>query len=213
MLDLPPRTAGRIAYAVAGLNLAAALAMLLLLRPGLPVPGSDPAARLEFIRANSLLWRVGWLIWHAAAIGLVLLLLVLARRFSDRAPLRSAVAAIVSIAGLAADLAAEAISMGVAPSLARRDFLLVESIVGVLTGYLGNGLYTLAGILLTWAGWRQLPGPIRLLSPIVWGAGLCLSFSSLTQWPAGEVASTAVLMPAFIFWAVLVGRWLSRLES
>jgi hypothetical protein len=213
MLDLSPPRAARVAYAAAALNLAAAVTMWSTLRAGLRTPGSEPFHRLEYIRGHTTLWQAGWLVWHAAAIALVLLFLVLARRFAGHAPVRAAVASIAALAGLSADLVAEAISMGVAPALSVQDFLLAESIVEVLTGYLGNGLYTVAGILLTWAGWRQLPRAILALSPIVWGAGVCLSLSSLAHWPAGELWSTAVLMPAFVLWAALVGRWVARLAS
>src|SRR6266849_2950255 len=111
MLDLTPRRSASVAYVAAGLNLAAALAMWFFLGPGLPTPGSLASGRLAFVRSAVLLWRLGWLLWHAAAIALVLLLLLLARRFAGVAALRTSIASIVALAGLAADLAAEAISM------------------------------------------------------------------------------------------------------
>jgi hypothetical protein len=89
----------------------------------------------------------------------------------------------------------------------------VESIAGVLTGYLANGLYTAAGILLTWAGARELPRAIVALGVPVWGAGLCLSGASLAHSASGQLWSTAVLMPLFVLWAALVGRWLKRSGS
>ncbi len=213
MLELPPRRAARIAYAAAAANLAASLAMLLALKPGLPVPGSLPSSRLDFVRTNTGLWRAGWLLWHAAAIALVLFLLLLAVRFSRRAPVRAALAAVLAVTGLAADLAAEAISMGVAPLLDEPGFRVAAGTAGVLTGYLANGLYTLAGILLTSAGARELPPVLVALAVPLWGAGLCLSASSLLHWPAGELWSTAVLMPLFVLWAALVGRWLAARAS
>ncbi len=213
MLELPPRRAARIAYVTAGLNLAAALAMLLALKPGLPIAGSLRPNRLAFIRANTHLWWTGWLLWHAAAIALVLFLLVLAARLGRRAPVRAAIAAILALVGLAADLAAEAIWMGVAPALDESAFRVAETAAGILTGYLANGLYTVAGILLTSAGARELPPALVALAVLVWGAGLCLSASSLLHWAAGELWSTAVLMPLFVLWAALVGRWLATRAS
>ncbi len=209
MLDIPPRQSARIAYATAALNLTAALTMLLALRPGLPVPGSLVSDRIVFVTRNRGLWWAGWLTWHAAAVSLVLFLLLLAARFSRQAPARAVIAAVVSIVGLSADLSAEAIYMGVAPWLDEPRFRLAEAVGGILTGYLGNGLYTLAGILLTWAGARELPRSLLLLAVPLWSVGLCLCAASLVHCPLGQFWSTAVLMPLFILWAALVGRWLS----
>jgi hypothetical protein len=213
MLAPSPATAARLAYVAAALNLAAGLAMLVLLRPGLPVPGSLLSERVGYIRGHPGLWWSGWIIWHAAAISLVLFLFVLAERFRRHAPVRATLAEILSVVGLAVDLAAEAIAMGVAPELAQERFLLVESIAGVLTGYLANGLYTAAGVLLTWAGARELPRTVVALGIPVWSAGLCLSGASLAHSAAGQLWSTAVLMPLFVLWAALVGRWLQRSGS
>ena len=213
MFEIPPERAARIAYAAAALNLAAALAMLFLLKRGLPVPGSVTSVRLGFIRSHLGLWWSSWLLWHAAAISLVLFLLVLAERFRRQAPVRAAIAVIAAVAGLSADLAAEAIYMGVAPRLEEGGFRVAEATAGILTGHLGNGLYTLAGILLTWAGARQLPRAALLLSIPLWGAGLSLAAATLLQTPAVQLWATAVLMPLFVLWAALVGKWLSRSAS
>lgn len=213
MLELPPSRAARVAYVTAVLNLAAALLMLLALKPGLPVSGSLPADRIAFIEGNTALWWAGWLVWHAAALSLVLFLLVLAGRFRGRAPVLSAAAVVVSVVGLAADLSAEAIYMGVVPELRGDEFRLAEIVGGILTGYLGNGLYTVAGILLTWSGARDLPRSVLILAVPVWGAGLCLSAASLMHSASGQLWSTAILMPLFVLWTVMVGRWLNRLAS
>jgi hypothetical protein len=211
--DLPAERAARVAYFAATANLVAGLMMALALRKGLPIPGNSFDARIAFVREHAALWRAGWFSWHAAAVGLVLLMLVLASRFRGRAPVRAALAAVLAVAGLAADLAAEAIAMGVSPAVESRDFLLVESVYGVLTGYLANGLYTAAGILLTWAGARELPRAVLALAVPVWGAGLWLSAASLTHSAVEQLWSTAVLMPLFVLWAALVGRWLKRSGS
>lgn len=213
MLEIPPRQSARIAYATAAVNLAAALMMLVALRPGLAVPGSFASDRISFVRRNLVLWWASWLTWHAAAVSLVLFLLLLAARFGRRAPIRAAIAALVSVVGLCADLTAEAIYMDVAPRLDEAGFRVAEAVAGILTGYLANGLYTVGGILVTWAGARQLPRSVVALAVPVWGAGLCLAAFSLIHSSLGQFWSTAVLMPLFILWAALVGRWLARRGS
>lgn len=210
MGEVTPRQAARAAYLAAGFNLAAVCATLLLLKPGLPVPGSDASRRAAFLRDHVALWRTGWIVWQAAAISLVAFFLALARLFRGRAPLLTAVAVSCATAGLAADLGAESVFMAVAPGLEPEALLVVEKAGVVLTGYLGNGLYTLAGVLLAWAGRRDIPGGLLALSVPVWLAGAALSASSLLGWSAGQVAATALLMPLFVLWAALVGRWLGR---
>jgi len=113
-------------------------------------------------------------------------------------------------AGLAADLGAQTLYMGVLPGLGPDAFAAVEAAAGTLTGYLGNGLYTVAGLLLTWAGLGHLPRYLVALGLVVWTAGLGLSAASLGHSASGQFWSTAVLMPTLVVWLVLVGRGLER---
>lgn len=213
LFEVSPRPAAHAAYVAAGLNLAAALAMLLVLQPGLPVIGSRLEDRIVYIHARPLVWWTGWLLWHAAAISLVGFYVGLAGQWGRRAPLVVTLALLCATAGLAADLMAEAIYMGIVPRLEPQAFVLAEGVTSVMTGYLGNGLYTVAGILLTWAGLRVLPTPLVWLAIPVWAAGLSLSAASLTGSTTGQFWSTAVLMPLFVLWSALVGRWLSSRAS
>lgn len=206
--EITPRQAACAAYVAAGLNLAAALAMVLILQPGLPVEGSLHADRMTFVNLHPALWWSGWLVWHAAAIGLLAFYVGLAGRWGHRSPLLTTLALLCAAAGLAADLGAETIYMTIAPRLDMDGFVIAESVAGILTGYLGNGLYTVAGILLTWAGAGELPQPLLLLAVPVWAAGLSLSASSLVHSSWGQVWSTALLMPLIVLWTFLVGRWL-----
>src|SRR5439155_874663 len=83
--------------------------------------------------------------------------------------------------------------MGVAPRLTPDSFAMVERALSVLTGYLGNGLYTLAGALLVWAGARELPRRLILLSLPVWCAGIGLSAASLLGSAAGQIVAVAAV--------------------
>jgi hypothetical protein len=203
----------RAAYAAAILNLLAPLATLTLLRPGMPLPGSTLAERTTYVATHTGAWRAGWLVWHAAAIALLLFYLALALRWWPRAPLRCGLALLCAGAGMAVDLGAQAVYIGVAPALSGDAYAVVERTAIVLTGYFGNGMYTLAGILLVWAGAGELPRSLVLLSVPVWAAGLALSAASLLDSAGGQFAATAVLLPALAVWSVLTGRWLSRRAS
>jgi hypothetical protein len=182
----------RVAYLASALNALAAGAMVFLLRPGLL---GDHA----WIAAHRPQWILGWLLWQAAAIALVAFYVALSLRWRERAPIRARLAVLVAAAGLAADLAAETMLM-VEPATFR--------IASALTGYLGNGLYTVAGILLLSAGARGLPRILVLLGGATFFAGIALSAASLAEWPPGEMASTAALMPLFVIWSFGMGRWL-----
>jgi hypothetical protein len=197
-----------VAWAAAATNLIAALCLATILRPGLPGTGRDAIARGTYVRTHVVLWRTGWLAWHAAALTLLALLVVLALRVRRTSPLVSAVALVCATAGIAADLSAEAMLMAVLPSVGGTAFAAVERASLVLTGYVGNGLYSLAGALLTAAIYRQLPRAVAILAAVVWGAGFFLSAATLVDSVRLEVAATAVLMPAFVVFAALLARWL-----
>jgi len=183
----------RVAYLASALNALAAAAMVFLLRPGLL---GDHA----WLATHRPAWIAGWLLWQAAAIALVAFYVVLSMRWRERAPIRTRLAPFVAAAGLAADLTAETMLM-IDPTATFR-------IASALTGYLGNGLYTVAGILLLTAGARGLPRFLVLLGAATFAAGVALSATSLPEWPIGEMAATAALMPLFVIWSFGMGRWL-----
>jgi hypothetical protein len=203
----------RAAYVAAALNLAAALAMLLVLRPGLPVPGGELAGRFAYITAVHGVWWGGWLLWQAAALGLLAFYVGLAAQWAGTAPLRCLVAVLCATAGIAADISAEALYMALPAQLGAGSLPAVDAVAGILTGYVGNGLYTVGGLLLIWAGACDLPRPLLALSVPVWLAGLALSATTLAGWSMGPVWSTAALMPLFVLWSALMGRWLSSRVS
>ena len=210
-MNVPSRTAARVAYAAAAVNLVAAAVMGLWLRHGIFL--GDLSARM-WVARHFALWRLGWLLWHAAAILLLTLFVVLSLRWRDRAPVLARVSLLVAAAGLAADLAAETFFIAFQPrTISANLFVVSGSYSVVLTGYLGNGLYTAAGIMLTWAGRRDLPRMLLWLSVPVWGAGLWLSAATLAGSEWGQVSSTAILMPMFVLWAFLLGRWLQTNAS
>jgi hypothetical protein len=213
MADVTPRHAATAAYVAAAVNLAAGLVMLLALRYGIPAGESDLSARVAYVGDHVLVWRVGWLVWNLAAIALLGFFVVLADRWRERAPILCGLALLCAAAGLAADLGAETILAVVSPGLRGETYEAVESIALALTGYLGNGLYAVGGILLTIAGRRDLPQVLLWLAAAVWAAALWLSVATLVSSNAGQFASAATLMPLFVLWAALTGRWLSGRAS
>ncbi|MEX0816123.1 MAG: hypothetical protein WD027_01655 [Gaiellales bacterium] len=213
MADVTPRHAATAAYIAAAVNLAAGVVMLAALRYGIPAGESDLSARIAYVGDHVLAWRLGWLVWNLAAISLLGFYVVLAARWRARAPILCGVALLCAAAGLAADLGAETILAVVSPGLRGETYAVVESIAVALTGYLGNGLYAVGGILLTVAGRRDLPPVLLWFAAAVWTVALWLSVATLVSSNAGQFASAAALMPLFIVWAALTGRWLSGRAS
>jgi len=180
------RRADRAAPLVCGaLNLAAAVAMAVVLAPGTPIV-ADPAQRAAYVSAHQVEWRAGWLIWVAA--GLSLLWFYAWWRARVGAP---HVVLLVASLGFVADITAE---------LAFIVYLVTEPFTVALTGGVANGLYTVAGALLTLA--TPLPALARVWAWSMWGAGALLSLGSFAGAPMLVVSSTAVLFALFCPWCV-----------
>ena len=213
MLDGSPRAAGRAAFVAAGVHVLAVVVMLLWLQPGLPVAGSTLPQRMAYVAEHTAAWWAGWLVWQAADLALLAFYVGLAGCWWRLAPIRCGVALLSAAAGVADDAGAQAIYMGLAPRLDPQGFAVAEAVTGVLTGYVANGLYTVAGMLLVWAGAPALPRHLLLLSVPVWAAGVGLSAASLAGSTTGQFWSVALLMPAFIVWSGLMGQWLTTRAS
>ena len=196
-------------------HLLAGLAMVAVMRHGLET-NPDFAGRLEFISARTPWWIGSWLLWHVAAVSILCFCFCLNRAHEAtqnraRSTLgRLAVA--VCAAAIATDLAAQAIEIGVVPELASmvsgdhadpQTLLLLRTIrrvVVVLTGYLGNGLYTLAAFLLVISTRRCFRITVVLWGGAVVLSGLALSAAALTGVVAGMFWSNVLLVPCLLLW-------------
>ena len=186
--------------ACAGFNALAAAAMLFCLRPGLWGLSEIPQ-RTAYIREHPILWRGGWAAWIAAGSSLLAFYAWWSVRL--RRPRRGLAPLGLALLGLACDMAAQSLLIGWLPERMEA----ISSLGEILTGGAANGLYTLAGILLT-LGSGPLPGALRAWTWGVWCAGAALSAAAVARSAAGEVAASAVLMALFCPWAVAMGRHL-----
>ena len=210
------RIAAWLAFAV---HVAAALAMAVVIRLGLET-SPDLARRLRYLSDDTALWIGGWLIWNAAALSILYFYVSFAvAHVADGAAQASLnYAVMLSTAAIATDLAAEAIEMGVLPGLAGQvlgggDAALFHGLhraAVMLTGYVANGLYTLAALLAAWTTRAAYPR-------WVWGAGigvgvfgLALSGMTLVGSAAGMMWATAALMPCILIWQAGVARTAGR---
>ena len=198
--EIGRRTRELAPFACALVNFIAAGALLIFLRPGVAVGDLD--ARMSYVAQNGLVWRLGWGTWIAAALTLVAFYAWWGARI---ARWRLAVAAVgIAALGIACDLTAESLFIGWLP----HDFEAISRAATLLTGGAANGLYTVAGVLLTIAT-PTLRGRILAWTWAVWVVGFLLSaFSMLGNIP-GIAVSTAALFILFCPWCVAM-RWQLR---
>jgi len=184
----------------ASLNAAAALALLALLRPGTEVV-PDVARRAAYIATHPLAWRSGWALWIASALSLVAFYAWWGSRLRDRS--WALAAFLIAVAGMACDLGAESLFIGWLPD----GIESIQRLGSLLTGGAANGLYTLAGIVLTLKT-TALRGALRVWTWAVWGCGVALTATSLASSAAGMQVSAGALMILFCPWTWVMGRWL-----
>jgi hypothetical protein len=199
------RSAAVIAFWI---HLIAGAAMALALRRGLET-NPNLQDRLNFIVHQRLLWTGGWLTWTAAAIAILYFYntFSLAHRLG-RLPV------LLAAAGIAADLSGQAIEIGMLPGLAERilglsagihQFITLHRTAVMMSGCIGNGMYSLSALILAWSTRRVYP--IWVCSPgIATGCfGLALSVAALMNSASGMLWTNVFLVPCILLWLAGVG--------
>lgn len=176
------------------------------MRPGLPV-GDDLATRLAYINSNLMLWQLGWLSWMLAALSLLAFAVMLSTAL-QRGAARQYGVLLVAL-GMAPDLMAETLYAFVMPQVSVSNIALLQFIDALamhLTGFLGNGLYNIGGMLLTLALLKQQPVLKVWLYPgiVAWLLGLGLSVSIALQQLVLAEYFTAASMVLSTLWFVLI---------
>lgn len=176
------------------------------MRPGLPV-GDDLATRLNYINNNLTLWQWGWLSWMLAALSLLAFAVMLSTELQP-GPARQYGVLLVAL-GMAPDLMAETLYAFVMPHIAIEQLALLQFIDVLamhLTGFLGNGLYNIGGLLLTLTLLKQQPALKLWLYPglVAWLLGLGLSVAIALQQLKLAEYFTAASMVLSTGWFVLI---------
>jgi hypothetical protein len=181
-----------LACAVA--NLIAVVVLALVLAPGTPVV-PDLAERERYIREHLLAWQLGWATWMVAAATLVWCYAWWRRRVSG-----PHLAVTVAFLGIAADWSAE-----IALIVSGADgYRAIAPLAFLMTGAIANGLYTVAGVLLTLATPLRPAG--RAYAALMWSAGISVSFGALFAIPLITALATAELFALFVPWCVWLWR-------
>ncbi len=185
----------------AALNALATVAMLLWLRDGTEIV-SDPSARAAYIVSHLGFWRAGWAIWIAAALALLGFYAWWGARLGAATAAKAAF--LIALAGLACDVGAESLFIGWLPDHLE-TLPALQRAGSLLTGGAANGLYSIAGAMLTLQT-KSLPGWLRGWAWATWTAGFALTLCTLANSIAGIAVSTGLLMALFCPLAALLGR-------
>jgi hypothetical protein len=159
--------------------------------------------RLAYLASRPPGWIAGWVVWMGCAVALAAFMVLLARM--SPSPLVRA-GALLALAGAALDIACDAAYVLALPALARGelgDFLAFERRLTALSQTGANGLYSVA-ILLCTIGLDRAPARARLLGAVTVVGGLVLALAGLTGNQFQVMAGTAIAIPAFLAWTLLV---------
>lgn len=187
------------------LNGIAVLFFSLFLLPGTEI-AADLQTRLTFLERNTGLWRVGWVLWGAAALSLVGFFAWWASQLSYS---RWTVAGLFTGGvGMCLDLIGGSIFIGWFPEYVEA----LEGTAMLLTAGLGNGLYAVAGILLTlstvfsrvWLeGWTWG----------VWTTAFAFTIMAIFHSPMGMAITGSLMMVLFCPWVAVMGAMFDPQES
>jgi hypothetical protein len=164
------------------------------------------AERAAYIAAHADWWRLGWALWMMAALSLITFYAWWGAWLPS--PRLAIAALIVGIAGLVCDLFAESLLIGWLPHRIET----IAPLASLLTGGAANGLYTLAGAMLT-LGTRSLRAALRAWTWATWASGFALTICTLTSNISGMIISTGVLMASLCPWVAVFGWKLTRDEN
>lgn len=193
------------AWVALATHLLAGMALVILLRDGLDT-NPDVASRLAYIAGHRAAWIGGWLAWHAASLSIVIFVVVAS--FAARSgvqPVLGRIAVACVICAFAMDLSGQTLFIGLLPSaaapLADADSILrIHRIAALLSGYAGNGLYTLATLLVAAMLWPASGAIMRIAGAAIAVSGASLSVAALVGSAGGMYWSNAVLLPAILVW-------------
>jgi hypothetical protein len=181
-------------YLCAATHIVAGAGTLVLLRGGSEAV-ADVGQRIAYLSQHPERWRAGWVLWMLAALSLAGFYAWWGGRVVGRT---AVIAFAIASLGLACDFAGESIFIGWVPHPGTS----LHRTASLLTGGAGNGLYTIAGIILTIA----TPSlPFRWLAWLSWASGIGMTLFTIAGSDAGFVASSALLMAFFIPWVIIMG--------
>ncbi len=198
------------------LNALASAFMLVFLRPGID-PSIEVLERIHYIAEHPAWWRMGWLVWMGAALSLIYFFIHWGL-FLDGHVSRALIlfGVLIGSLGMVPDILAETFFLGLLPRLAQEILQAPEESQGALlqsfahwqwattltSGFVGNGLYALGGLILNLASHRsgRLGKIFVWLGWPIWISAVGLAVSTVGMWREPLMLFTALTMGWFIFW-------------
>ncbi|KAF0247155.1 MAG: hypothetical protein FD180_94 [Planctomycetota bacterium] len=191
-----------IPLVAAAIHAAAALAMLIVIRPaaddGIPWP-----ARIEWLESHLALWRASWICWMLGALSLLAFYGLWGSHVRSRTAARVALG--IACLGACFDLTWEARLV----AANRENLYLVLLGAGFWTTVYANGFYCVAGVILTMAT-RGMPSWLRVWSWAIWIVGFGMTASGMAEWMPGLKVTTGVITVLLVPWFVVLGRFLNK---
>jgi hypothetical protein len=191
------RTFPAIPAIAAAINAIAAIALAMLIAPGVSLTyGPDNAA---YVATHLAVWRSGWALWIAAAVSLLAFFVW----WADRAgwPITARAAVAIAALGVVADVSAEARLIAWTPDLDVGAALRQSGVVA-------NACYSIAGAMLMLVS-PELPRGLALWGWAVWALGIALSIAAVISNDLASQALTAAIFALFVPWLLVAGRRLA----
>jgi len=189
----------RVAWTCAAVNGAAAIALATVLAPGVSL--APTPAQATYVADHLIAWRLGWGLWIAAALSLIAFFWWWGSRLGWPGLARLAVG--VAAFGVFADLTAESTLIAWSPG---QPFDVGGPLR--LSGVVANGLYSVAGAMLTVRS-PALTGWLAQWSSAVWLLGFGLALAAIAGSDEASRLFTAALFALFVPWLVVFGRRLA----
>lgn len=164
--------------------------------------------RIAYIAGNGVVWTLSWCVWMLSALGLFVFCAILADELQSTI-VRTIGLALVAL-GIAPDLIAEVLFAFVIPEVIDRgaasDTVGILEVIAIhLTGFLGNGLYNLGGMVLTVLAAKQglLKPWISAWGILAWSLGLLLSVAVAAGSMKAAELFTATSMVLSTVWMLI----------
>jgi hypothetical protein len=174
------------------------------MRPGsVASPLSD---RIAYLAGQPTGWTLGWGVWMLCTLLLVAYMATLRLLVPG---LGSQLALVLTAAGMAVDLLADAVQIQVLPLAARSGqplFLAFERLALTGGATVANGLYTTGVLLMTLALGSQIGKLARTAGAATVASGAAMALSGLLPSPELLAASTGPTIGFYSLWTVLVAR-------
>jgi hypothetical protein len=207
------------------IHVAALAATGLLLKQGTSLE-PNAVVRTSFVASYETEWTIGWAIWMLAAASWVGFCAWWAGKLNNegtsdaakisRGTIVASSAVVIAAVGTIFDFSGEGSLILLAVERAREfvnglppalvSFEKVERAFMLLSAAAANGLYTVAGILLTLIT-PGLPKGVRVLMWISWIAGITMTVAGIIGHTALFIVSSIGLFPPFLVWIAWMGAY------